>query len=211
MTGRTRRGLACLGGLGLLCVWGCAHTAPAPPRQHVNAAAAAKAAMAQYDGNGDGKLDAKELEQSPPLAAMLANLKRKDPAHGDWLTADDIAGRISSWLGAEVIVTSGDVGVLLDGKPLAGATVTLEPEAWLGPSYRACTGTTRRNGHATMSPTLEAYPGIYMGLYRVKISKQVDGRETLPERYNEKTVLGREVADDVPDAGRVLAFTLESK
>jgi hypothetical protein len=211
MIARIGRALVWLGGLGLLCGWGCSGAPQAPPRQHVNATAAAKAAIAQYDTNGDGKLDAQELEQSPPLAAMLATVKHHDPSHGDWLTAEDIAGRIKSWLQADTIITSGDVVVLLDGKPLAGATVTLEPEPWLGPSYRTSTGTTKASGYASMSRTLEAYTGIYLGLYRVKISKKVDGRETVPQRYNDKTVLGREVADDVPDAESVLGFKLQSK
>jgi hypothetical protein len=203
------RALAWLGFLGLLC--GCSGAPQAPPRQSVSPSAAAKAAIAQYDTSGDGKLDAEELEQSPPLAAMLATVKQHDPSHGDYLTADDIAGRIKSWLRADAIVAGGSVVVLLDGKPLAGATVTLEPEPWLGPSYRTSSGTTGVSGYATMSRTLEAYPGIYYGLYRVRISKKVDGRETVPEQYNDKTELGREVADDVPDAEQVLNFKLHSK
>ena len=172
MTGRTGRVLAWLGGLGLLCGCGCSGTPSAPPRQSVSPSAAAKAAIAQYDTNGDGKLDAQELQQSPPLAAMLATVKMHDPSHGDYLTADDIAGRIKSWLRSDVIVAGGSVVVLLDGKPLAGATVTFEPEPWLGPSYRTSSGTTGVSGYATMSRTLEAYPGIYYGLYRVKISRE---------------------------------------
>jgi len=70
---------AWLAGVALLCGGGCSGGPSAPPRQHVNAAAAARAAMAQYDTNGDGKLDAEELKQSPPLAAMLATVKAHAP------------------------------------------------------------------------------------------------------------------------------------
>ena len=53
-----------------------------------------------------------------------------------------------------------------------------------------------------MTPTLENFPSIYIGLYRVKISKLSDGHETIPAAYNEKTTLGIEVAEDVPTALR---------
>ncbi|MGA2619937.1 MAG: hypothetical protein ABSF26_20165 [Thermoguttaceae bacterium] len=211
MTGRSLRTLGWLGGLGLLCAWGCSNVPKAPPLPQVDAAKAAAAAMAQYDTNGDGKLDAKELGQSPALQSLLATVKKHDPSHGDWLTADDIAGRITSWLKGNTTVWGGVINVSMDGKPLEGAVVTLEPEPWLGPSYHASTSTTNAGGCAITSPTLAAYPGIYVGVYRVKISKKVGGQETIPERYNEKTVLGREVAEGVPDAHLLFQFKIESK
>ncbi len=60
MTGRSWRGLGWLASLGLL--WGCSDVPKAPPRQRVDATAAARDAMTRYDTNGDGKLDANELQ-----------------------------------------------------------------------------------------------------------------------------------------------------
>jgi hypothetical protein len=42
---------------------------------------------------------------------------------------------------------------------------------------------------------------MHLGLYKVKISKKVNGKELIPAKYNEATVLGQEVAPDVPDVG----------
>jgi len=41
--------------------------------------------------------------------------------------------------------------------------------------------------------------GAQLGLYKVRISKIVNGKETIPPRYNTETILGQEVAYD--DAG----------
>ena len=77
-------------------------------------------------------------------------------------------------------------------KPLEGATVTYEPEPFLGPSYHSHQGQTASNGAAVLNPECEGYPGIYVGLYRVRVSKVVGGKEIIPMRYNVKTVLGSE-------------------
>ena len=36
-------------------------------------------------------------------------------------------------------------------------------------------------------------PGVACGLYRVEISKLVDGKETIPAIYNTETILGKDV------------------
>ena len=62
-----------------------------------------------------------------------------------------------------------------------------------------------------MNPDLDDYPGIYVGLYRVRISKKVDGKETLPARYNTATELGREIAANIRDNRGNVIFHLTSK
>ena len=59
---------------------------------------------------------------------------------------------------------------------------------------------------------LKDYPGnIYVGLYKVRISKKVNGRETLPARYNTQTELGREVATQIRDGRANITFRLRSR
>jgi len=90
------------------------------------------AALAEYDANGDGVLDAKELEKCPPLKLAL---KRFD-ANGDGkISADEIAARVRSWMNSGTTIVTGGTHVMLDGKVLAGATVTFEPEKFLGPAF----------------------------------------------------------------------------
>ena len=46
-------------------------------------------------------------------------------------------------------------------------------------------------------PSPTSPPGMHLGLYQVKISKQVNGKEMVPPMYNQATTLGQEVAADV--------------
>jgi hypothetical protein len=201
--------LACLG---LATIAGCSDQPTPPPRFQIDPQQAAQKAMELYDKNGDGTLDAKELKASPPLADLLQNLKAHSPGHPDSLTVTDISGRIDEWLKNPTTLISGAATVYLDGQPLAGATVTYEPEPFLGPSYHPHQGQTDTAGMAQLDAELKNYSGgIYVGLYRVRISKKVNGKETIPARYNAETELGREVASGVRDARESIIFRLKSK
>jgi hypothetical protein len=94
--------------------------------------------------------------------------------------------------------------VTLDGRPLEGASVTLEPESFLGEEVKVAVCTTDMFG--TASPNVPddqrldpRTSGAYMGFYKVKISKLANGKEMVPRKYNEESILGQEVARDVPD------------
>ncbi len=200
--------LACLG---LFAIVGCSNAPTPPPRFQIDPESAAQAAMALYDKNGDGMLDAKELKASPPLRELLENLKRRSPGHPDSLTKADISARLEEWIKAPATLLPGTSLVFLDGKVLEGATVSFEPEPFLGSSYRSHQGQTDASGAAHLDAELKDYPGIYVGLYRVRISKKVDGKESLPARYNTDTELGREVATNVRDSRENVMFRLQSK
>jgi len=103
--------------------------------------------------------------------------------------------------------------VYLDDKPLEGATVIYEPEPFLGPSYHTHRGTTNAAGTCELdTPDVPEYPHmIYVGLYRVRVSKVVNGQETVPLQYNAKTTLGRELATEVRDGLACFLFRLKSK
>jgi hypothetical protein len=198
--------------LGLVALAGCSDEPKPPPRFQVNPQQAAQDAVKLYDKNGDGTLDAKELRASPPLLDLLQNLKAKLPDHADSLTAADISARMEEWLKAPATLISSTAMVYLDGKPLDGATVIFEPETYLGSSYHSHQGQTNAVGIAQLDPDLPEYPGsIYVGLYRVRISKKVNGKETLPARYNAETELGREVAMGIRDSRESVNFRLKSK
>ncbi len=201
--------LACLG---LVAIAGCSDGPPPPPRFRIDPQQAAREALKLYDTNGDDTLDAKELKASPPLRELLENLKVRPGGHPDSLTAVDVAGRLDEWLKAPATLMPGTATVYLDGKPLEGATVTFEPEPFLGPSYHSHQGQTDAYGTFVLDPELKDFPGhIYVGLYRVRISKKVNGKETLPTRYNTATELGRELATNVRGSRENLIFQLKSK
>jgi hypothetical protein len=203
--------VCCLCGV-LVCAWAGCSSGPTPPeRPKFDPAVAAQEAMAKYDTNHDGTLDQKELATAPALKYMLEGIKARDPSHPDSLNAEDIANRVKSWAEGSATIMSGTFTVSLDGEPLEGATITFEPEPWLGPTYKAHTGLTDKSGFAVLNNALNGYHGIYIGLYTVKISKLVEGKETVPEQYNKKTTLGREICADSPFSHDSPFFKLTSK
>jgi hypothetical protein len=197
--------------LGLLLMAGCSDQPKPPPRFHLDPQQAAQAAMDLYDKNGDGTLDAQELKASPPLVELLKNLQKWEPGHPESLTRDDLAARFKAWNEDTSTLFNVTPTVNLDGKPIEGATVTYDPEPFLGPSFHAHEGTTNAAGLALLKPELSGFPGIYVGLYRVSISKMVNGKEMIPAKYNANTELGREVANKIRDPRSNDLFTLKSK
>ena len=125
-----------------------------------DAAAIAREAVSRYDTNGDGKLDAKELEASPALRYLLLTIKDHDAGHADSLTAEDIAARVAAWKQSTGLFSARSK-ITLDGKALAGAVVTWEPEPYLGPSYHPLSGTTNDHGYAYVAPALEGFSGCF--------------------------------------------------
>jgi len=174
---------------------GCScHSTPDPPeRPELDAAAAGAGAIEKYDTNNDGKLDAKELEQSPPLKVAL---KRIDTDGDGLLTADEISVRVTAWEDGSTMLFLASTVVTLNGKELEGATVTFEPEEFLQPGLETCSGVTDKGGRMKPKGPDPEYSGIHYGLYRVKISKMDNGKETIPARYNTQTTLGYEAAED---------------
>jgi hypothetical protein len=165
-------------------------------------------ALAEYDANKDGGLDAKELEACP---ALQGGLKRADKNADGRLTADEIADRLAFFQqGMQMDVL---VEVALDGRPLGGATVTLVPEKFMGSAVKPASVVTDEAG--TGMPRTEGADGqpIAPGYYRVQVSKTVQGRELIPAKYNAQTVLGQEVAPDAEGRGSstTLRFRLSSR
>lgn len=170
----------------------------------IDASGAGKLAMEQYDTNGDGKVSGDELEKAPSLKAALARI---DTDGDKAITADEIAARIGVWKGTGTGLMTFSCLVTLDGTPLPGATVTFIPDACLGDAVKQASGTTNAYGKAAGGIAKDDLPdptwpgGMQLGIYTVKISKLVGGKESIPAKYNEQTILGQEVSPDVPEIG----------
>jgi len=178
-----------------------------PPE--IDPVSAGRAAVAEYDTSGDGILDRAELENAPALKSAMRNL---DEDENGQLTAEEITARITAWKETRVGMMSMACMILMDGRPLSGATVTLEPESFLGDAVKPATGVTE-NGNADMSIAEQYRPspnlwGVHCGLYKVRISKQQGDVELIPSKYNTETTLGCEVALDAPGAVNSLVFRL---
>jgi hypothetical protein len=201
--------------VGLVVLSSCSQ-GPAPVRPpSIDASAAGERAIEQYDADGDGLVSGAEMQSAPALKAALPRLD----TNGDQaVSAEEVTARIEHWQATGMGLTSFGFTVTLDGRPLEGANVTLEPEPFLGDDIRTAVATTDMFGTGGPSvpkdqrPTAATPPGIALGLYKVKISKLVNGKETLPSRYNVQTTLGQEVAPDVPEiANRRVVYALSSK
>jgi hypothetical protein len=175
---------------------------PAPVKQpYINASQAGKLAMEQYDKDGDGKVAGDELENAPSLKAALKNL---DTDGDGAVSADEVTARVNAWKDMKTAMTSVSCRVTLNGQPLGGAKVTLEPEAFLGEAIKAASDTTDVLGSASPTIPKDQRPdpklpgGVNFGLYKVRISKLVNGQETIPARFNSETKIGQEVSYDDP-------------
>jgi len=177
---------------------------PAPPDQPgLDASSASAKAMEIYDKNSDNQLDAEERQASPALELAMETM---DENNDGMLGRAEIKQRIEEWQNADTIINTQGVEVYRNGQPVEGATVTLVPEEFLQPTIQVTQGTTNADGFALPEGQDAQYPGIYLGLYRVKISKQQDGRETIPPRFNSETTLAIEVAPDAPSTQRLFIF-----
>jgi hypothetical protein len=170
--------------------------------------------MEQYDTNGDGKVAGDELEKAPGLKAALP---RMDTDGDKAISADEVTARVKVWQGMQTGVTSFAFSVSMDGSPLPEAIVTFEPEPFLGDEIKAATATTNQSGSGRASVPKEQRPdpswpsGVQLGLYRVRISKIVGGKESIPAKYSTDTTLGQEVAFDVPEiANNRVVYVLNS-
>jgi hypothetical protein len=198
MLNRTRNRVACLAIGFSLAAGGCSGGPPRTRPPEIDAEAAAQQAIAMYDTNGDGSISGKELDKCPGIKGAIEHY---DIKHDGKITAAAIAVRIREWQETKLGTTATKVRVLLDGQPLEGATVTFEPEPFLGPNVATASGQTVKNGGALLTIATdpqnsqsERKPGIHCGLYKVRISKLIDGHETLPARFNSNTELGVEIA-----------------
>jgi len=202
--------LVWMGSLAVLaaCLGGCSRFPDPPEKPDLDPGKAASLALEEYDADGDGRIDAEEIQSSPGL---MEALEMTDKDGDGTLTADEISNRVREWLDGGTAVFTQSVGVSLDGKPLAGATVTFEPEPFLAHGIEPTSGVTNQQGVTFPAGQDAKFPGLYPGVYRVRISKVVDGQETVPGRYNTETILGKEIAVDSPSTLDLLVFDLESE
>jgi hypothetical protein len=159
----------------------------------VDPVAASKAAMEQYDKNGDGLLDMTELRACP---ALLRELRAYDSSKDKKLSADEIAEQVQDMYGQGPGMISLNCTVSLDGGALSGATVRFIPESFLGPEIKEAGGVTGSTGTAALGIAPEELPKelrrhhlMRVGVYRVEITHPT---KKIPPKYNTETELGFE-------------------
>jgi hypothetical protein len=182
-----------------LSTLGCSGPPAALRPRTIDAAEAATKGVSLYDSNGDGAIDAQEIKKSP---ALISAVKSIDTNGDGKLSADEIAARIRSWSERGTAFVDYRCRVTLNGRPLAGAVVALEPDASLQGLIPSASGETDAQGYAM--PTMAkdqlpnaAYSGVAPGWYSVRVSKPGNDK-LLPARYATGSEFGIEV-NDTPD------------
>ena len=162
---------------------------------------AAEQAMEMYDTDGDGFVADSELDSAPGLKAAMTTL---DTDGDGKVSAEEVAERVRAWQQTNVGITSIRCKVLMNNRPLQGATVTFDPEEFLGDNIKSAVGISGPLGELTPKipkenrPRPDSPPGLQLGLYQVRVSKMVNGKETIPAKYNTETIFGQEVSNDDP-------------
>jgi hypothetical protein len=184
-----------------------------PARVHppdVDPQEAGRAAIELYDTNGDGQLDRAELAECP---GILAGLARYDTNGDSQVGAEEVAGRITQWHDSNIGVMSVNCRVLLDGQPLVGATIQLEPEPFLTPQIKPSHGVTEDLGLAFMMISQADLPedqqdldGVHVGIYKARITHP---EIQLPQKYNTATTIGAEIA--IEDQTGSVTFELSTQ
>jgi hypothetical protein len=167
------------------------------------------AAVAAYDRDGDGQLSKAELKRCP---ALLASLALYDTNKDEKIDAEEIAARLKSWEATRVGITAAPFIVRLDGRPLAGATVILEPEPFLEGVLMPASAETNASGFAGPSMAAENLPkgvrfGVQPGIYKIRLTHPT---QRIAAKFNEQTELGLEV-QPLYDSFNPTVFDLKSK
>lgn len=172
-------------------------------RPSVDAYAAASQAIETFDQDGDGMLSMVELNAAPDLKTTAERMKLSGP-----LTSELLSTRFQSYFGNAFVMTGVSCRVTMNGRPLSGAEITLVPPEYFNGAVAQAHAITDASGLAR--PTQPDQPGLYLGTYTVRVSKQENSKEIIPERYNANSELGIEVSKDGREITTEFNFALKS-
>ena len=191
------RGLLISLTIAVLFCGGCSNRPSSLSMPNIDADVVAQGAMDAYDLNGDGVISGEELKH--PSFGFSHSLSMLDADGDRSVNQDEIRDYVQRfWINAGAALTSTKCRIRFGGKPLPGATVVFEPVEFMKDVIRPASGKTR-GSIAYLDLADEDRPhenahGAQCGLYVVRISKVVNGKETVPEEYNTNSILGCEVA-----------------
>lgn len=177
--------------LGVGCSKGPARVSP----PDVDAILAGEEAVRMNDQNQDGIVTKEELIACP---ALLASFDSLDGDSSQSLTPAEIESRIKSWQESKAGLVCCRLRLLLDGRPLRSANVSLEPADFMKPGILPAKGITNDQGYVEVSveeahlpaPSIRA---LNWGFYDVKVTDGANGQKVVPEKYGVEKVFGLEV------------------
>lgn len=166
----------------------------------------ADAIVAKLDKNGDGSLDKSEFSAAPGLAW---GAKPIDTDKNGSLSRDELVARFALYKKMRLGLTTSQMQLTHQGRPLVGAKVTLVPEFFLEGLVEPATGEVLQEGYfyprvPNLSPS-----GLRVGYYRVVVESP---RVKIAAKYTkaETTTLGVEVSpfSDDPSSSGIVQLVL---
>lgn len=182
----------------LLGLTGC-NTGPAAiPPVDVDIDRVVKQLLIDFDADNNGALSRGELAAHPPLAECLSGWRRDQ---GNEISAQQLRRNLEGVFDRRSSLISATCVVRRNGQPLVGAEVRFVPLPALEDVLPIGTGVTDSDGAAMIAPPREELPpeapnvpGLMPpGLYVVEVTHPA---MKIPEKYNQKTVLGKEVSSE---------------
>lgn len=150
----------------------------------------ADAVLAKLDANGDGSLDKAELSGAPGLAF---GAKFIDSDKNQKLSREELIARFDLYRKMRLGVTSKQLRLSYNGRPLRDAKIELVPEFFLANVIETATGKTFDDG--TVDPLVANLDpaGLRVGYYRVVVESPT---VKIPVKYGspESTPLGVEIS-----------------
>ncbi len=130
-------------------------------------------AVKLFDKDGNGSLSADEWGASKSLESAIS---RVDSDGDKNLTRDEIAKRIQYYVEFRVGLAPVLCTIVQGGRPVAGAKVTYEPEAFMDEAAVPGEGVTDETGRTRISVAEEhlpspAHAGVRPGFYRVRVTR----------------------------------------
>lgn len=170
---------------------GCGGGPPAPVIPKINASASANAAMDEYDTNKDGFIDQAELKKAPSLKEAE---KMIDSNADGKLSLEEIEQRLNKYSAQGMALISFSCSIAIDGANKTDIEVEMVPEKFMLDAIKAAKGKSDANGMVRFKQDGQDFEGVQPGFYKIKVNK--DGSLSLPARFNENTIFGKEIALD---------------
>ena len=194
-----------LAALASLALGGCSYTPAGIAAPDVDPADFGEAILEEFDQDGDGVLAGPELEKAPAVQHRLSDYD----GNGDGkVSLDELQTHLAKVFDGRTGLMAAACRVTRNGKPLGGAIVYFVPVPYLEEILPVASAVTRTDGGAVLSIRVEDLPPnspqrqgfVRPGLYMVEVTHP---DFPIPDQYNTKTTLSREISPAVAGAGAI--------
>ncbi len=144
--------------------------------------------IAEFDKDSDGSISKDELPKG-------MDLQGQDKDSDGKFSKPELEALVRNWQDMQVGMTAFRLQLTRNGTPLEGAIVTLEPYSFLGSETLPASGISGPDGVVQFSVAEDKTPSpglkvMHTGFFKMRVSKEEGGKESIPAKYNSESVLG---------------------